>query len=251
MSNVLINQGIFDDAAMLNLNAYKILENFSDVFIEDIRECLCGLVICQWRTCKFIDAERTCALLLEVCKGDKTQKVDSILYSILMADILTMSGRSDDSCNCLEDAWVVLKRGEGNCSYGGIPRLIASRVFAQMFVNLALVEQHALLIFNNEFATKYASDVDENMRKEIKDLLWTLGPSNFFDAMLYRIEWYKERKLSENVVTFNHNEMVDILEAGCQVLLFLNLCEPLDMMNEDGENTKANADFVEIVKSVE
>ena len=177
-------------------------------------------------------------MLLEVCKGDQNQlKEDAVLYLILMADILTTSGTPDEGCIYLEDAWLILKRGRENTSYGKILLIIAEKVFTQMFSNLQLVERHTLLIFSTEFEFKYASDVDETMRDEVKELLWTLGPTSFFDATVHKVEWYKDRKISENVATFNHNERIDILEAGCQVQLFFNLFTPIDFRDNGDHST--------------
>lgn len=136
---------------------------------------------------------------------------------------------------------MILKRGYGNSSYGRILSTIAIKVFTHRFSSLPLIDQHTLLIFSDEFERKYASAVDETMRDEAKDLLWTLGPSSFFDAVVHKVDWYKDRKVSENVATFNHNEKIDILGAGCQAQLFLNLYVSIDLFNDDYLTVNTNA----------
>ena len=155
-----------------------------------------------------------------------------------MTEILFTMKKFEEGLHYLEDAWITVREDHENGMSGTIMKRIANKVFDCMFSHLTFAEQHGLLMFHDEFKSKFAHEVDENLREEVRDTLWEKGPSYFYHAALNKVDWYKERSMSMNVAALSENEKIAVLEGGSYVTLMLNIFEP--KINDDGQMVNSN-----------
>ena len=154
LAAILLVQGHFHEALSLYLSCYQTLSNLSDNFLDDTKQCLCGVTICYWKIYSFAEAQKYCSLLIQICKACAEEGPSELRYLVLMTDILIASNKKLEGVSFLEQAFSIVKKNSDKFNSPSLMNQLSSKAFVTLRTTLSMQNDHLLTSFRDEFKDK-------------------------------------------------------------------------------------------------
>lgn len=222
LATLLTKQGYYLEALELYQRAYEVLLQYGDGFLSDVKECLCGIVICEWRASKFADALKHCSLLIMVCKGHREEiGFDELKYVLLISDIAANAKKFVEYQKYLIQAWHISRDNDSNRSCGTVMVDVTKKIFRLLFDSQTISEQNDMKLFRNDLMEKNKPFSMERVQ-DLKYEMFDTGPSEFFNVLKTQMEWYKT--LESNIHRkFSADDLAEVEDLGHRLEVFFSL----------------------------